>query len=121
MSCRLPHVTYLLGAGASYNSMPVVSELTEDMRALSGLLDRIGDRRVFLSDVPDSRRGSLEERLNDIGEIAQKASRFYSIDTYARYLHLWRRHRRFRDDARQLTEALDIYFASTQFHPSPIR
>lgn len=74
-------VTYLLGAGASYNALPVVDEMPKFFNAF---LDYI---EVFKQKLELSETHSMI-LLNNFNSIIKSASAHQSVDTYAKKLYL---------------------------------
>ncbi len=99
----MKHITYLLGAGASYYSCPIWKEQGQKMIELA---------RKYLA--PDkcnfenrpSLKSEKEEILWDIGHFGLKAEKYGTIDTYARKLFLNQSH----SDLSRLKTAVSIFF-----------
>ncbi|MCB0737711.1 MAG: hypothetical protein KDC92_09375 [Bacteroidetes bacterium] len=72
------YTTYYLGAGASYNALPILNELSDKMMSLRSLLRQHG---VSLSQ-------SSMDLVESIYEFGSRAKEFGTIDTYARKLWL---------------------------------
>ncbi|HRO83491.1 MAG TPA: hypothetical protein PK110_01590 [Niabella sp.] len=71
-------VTYLIGAGASANALPIVSRLTDRFKFFCWHLT------YFIKGTGGEPSDNLIER----GELIKKIERFYTIDTYAKNLYL---------------------------------
>lgn len=87
---KMKQVTYYVGAGASYNSIPLATELGERMIAVAKRLATPDltidtDERIFAFS-GDTSKG-LDTLLQNIGYFGQQAIEFGSLDNYAKYLH----------------------------------
>ncbi len=73
------NITYLLGAGASYNSCPILNELGNKMIEMSQILknDEIYNNDDFIRGI-----------IDDIEYFGKKAIEYGTIDIYARKLYL---------------------------------
>jgi len=84
-------ITYLLGAGASYNACPILNELGEKMieMAVTHLLE-LGVTFDYNYDFNKNTfsRGHSINILQDIGSFGIKACEFGTIDTFAKKLSL---------------------------------
>ncbi|MAB58676.1 MAG: hypothetical protein CL524_14185 [Aequorivita sp.] len=104
-----PKITYLLGAGASYNSVPIWAQQAETMQQIAGnILSQINPPED--STIPDE-YGLLNDEIlidffNKMLEFSNKAVEFGSIDIYARRLSLLKRYSELND----LKFCLSIYF-----------
>lgn len=76
---KQPKITYLLGAGASANALPLVTEIPF---ALNHFIERFSDFDKYENS--DKLNGKLEKTKKLIIEI----KKHYSIDTYAKKLYL---------------------------------
>jgi hypothetical protein len=74
-------ITYLLGAGASKNAVPIVRDFSDAMISLSNDLQVLIDK-----DDSNYQNGSLKF-CNDLIKIANKSREYVSLDTYANYLY----------------------------------
>lgn len=95
-------ITYILGAGASYNAFPLVKPaekwgmgLAMDVLTLSDKLKVAG------------LHGKIFESLEETG---RRGEEFGNIDTYAKYLYHTRQH----DKLKELKLALTFYFLNAQ-------
>ena len=79
------NITYLLGAGASYNASPILNEQGEKMIELAQIFKKLKDDGFFNKN--ESLR-YLEEIFSYMGDFGKKAKEFGTIDTYARKLYL---------------------------------
>jgi hypothetical protein len=86
-------ITYLLGAGASKNAIPIVGELTSSMVDIK--LQMV-DEFAMMSDYieingePYSTKSLLEALLEDFEWLNQSALKHQSIDTFAKKLYIQR-------------------------------
>lgn len=91
---KTKNLTYLLGAGASYNSQPILSELADKMIALSDKhLPKKEEYKFetyednpFIPAQPEYDHDNYI--LWDVGYFGRKAKEFGTIDTYAKKLSL---------------------------------
>lgn len=108
-----PHITYLFGAGASYNSMPVVSELNNDLKKWGSLAsDRYANDKAhrdrFLNEVPELR---LKFIRNHVTPVVGALDGFATVDTLARFYTL----RKKSNELYTLKKVIDTYFFFRQF------
>lgn len=98
-------VTYLFGAGASANALPVVNQIS--MR-IYGVIDRLKE-----SEIED--KDALNVVIADLEWLAVKANseNNTTIDTYAKQLYL----QRAGDEYKKLGAALSLYFVLEQIKP----
>lgn len=94
----MANVTYLLGAGASYNALPVVDELDTQIGILVGVLELIRDGRSIqnskliyenfriLSELEN--RSLLENAIDNLKILRTGCRSHLSIDTYLKMLFL---------------------------------
>jgi hypothetical protein len=85
---RKPNITYLLGAGASYNAIPIVDEFPACYDYLSdAYLKLLSDK---LSTVEESAAiiYALSEKFSEFNKLIKNTEQFSSIDTYAKMLSL---------------------------------
>ncbi|MFK8057232.1 MAG: hypothetical protein AB8F78_14000 [Saprospiraceae bacterium] len=122
------HITYLFGAGASAKSMPIVSEINEQIKALSETLrakTHIANSGIPLTSKtqidnaikPNNGLGIFPGTLNIIETIKKHRIRFENfetIDTYAKYLIL----RNQESDLTELKQIVDLYFSFRHFADS---
>jgi hypothetical protein len=81
----MANLTYLLGAGASKNAMPIQKELYENMILMANELLNNGEYSELKNPYEV---GKDKHLLYDIGYFGLKAKQFGTIDTYARRLFL---------------------------------
>jgi hypothetical protein len=80
------NITYFLGAGASANAFPILSELSDNMVAFAG---RYSKKSSDFSNLYEREKLSNREKLIwDIGYFGKKGIDFGTVDTYARKLSL---------------------------------
>jgi hypothetical protein len=114
------NITYLLGAGASFHSIPIVSTMNERMLLFLNMLERykiydnesMGERVQISShiDFPDYYNGLNSTSFGKYKEVVNEAFKHHTVDTYARKLWL----RRQRGHLKLLKEFLCLYFAFEQ-------
>lgn len=80
------NITYLLGAGASYNACPIWKEQGEKMIELAKKYLTISN--VNFQEKKPSSLNEQQEILWDIGYFGHKAIEYGTIDTYAKKLHI---------------------------------
>ena len=90
MSLKKPKITYFLGAGASYSACPIWSEQGNKMIELA-LIYFSAEREYFLKR-PNKIIDHAQMIIWDIGHFGLMASKFGTIDTYAKKLHLNKSH-----------------------------
>ena len=79
-------ITYLLGAGASYQACPILSELGEKMETMSSqILDKKYNAEYNINIYT---RDNFENLAQIIGYFGRKAKEYGTIDTYAKKLSL---------------------------------
>jgi len=101
------NITYLLGAGASFNSCPILKELGEKMVLMAR--NYLGDSAI---DFPN-RSISQEDDENliwNIGYFGMKAIKYGTIDTYAKKLQL----NNSRNELNELKLAVSVFFTIWQ-------
>ncbi len=114
------NITYLLGAGASYHSIPIVNTMNERMRMFLNMLENYKkyDHDSFKGKVDYGSRIKFPEFYKNIDsfsfgkykEVVNEAFKHHTVDTYARKLWL----RRQRGHLKLLKEFLCLYFAFEQ-------
>ncbi len=80
-------ITYLLGAGASYNAIPIVKELNSAFNIIASKVQETNFTVGTNADKNDFEKAK-EDFIKLLKEAAQKGEAFGSIDTYARKLFL---------------------------------
>lgn len=86
-----PNVTYFLGAGASYNSVPIWKEQGRSMKVMAAeILDKF--ETIYPAEPEKQLKvkssGRLKEFFETMQDIGEKALEFGSIDIYAKRLYL---------------------------------
>lgn len=79
------NITYLLGAGASYNACPILSEQGEKMIELSNIYFNLKDEGAITVNENSS---FMDKSYKDMKFFGEKAKLFGTIDTYAKNLYL---------------------------------
>lgn len=101
------NITYLLGAGASYHSIPVVEGLNSALDRFFNYCKKQTNKSISDNSIlKDVHRNSFDQYEKVLGE----ALKHKTVDTYARKLHLQKRN----DDLLLLKELLCLYFAYEQ-------
>jgi hypothetical protein len=99
----MKNITYLFGAGASYNACPIWKEQGDKMIELSNIL---GYNFDYYNDELDSFNDDIERLIWHIGLIGFKSKEFNTVDTYARKLYLIKDY----NGLRMLKKAVSIFF-----------
>ncbi len=109
-------ITYLLGAGASYQACPILSELGEKMILMSRnyLGDKYQENYNFIKDSGDN----SENIMQNIGYFGRKAIEYGTIDTYAKKLYLNRDHS---EELHHLKLSVSIFFTIWEITNDSIR
>ena len=113
----MAEITYLIGAGASYNALPIVSQMSKRIVIASAWLER----QYQVHHIPnrgntaDSQKFTkVIEDLNWLKEICDTSKNF-SVDTYARKLNLAGKD----EEYQKLKNILSFYFTLEQKINSP--
>lgn len=117
------NITYLLGAGASYNSVPIWSEQASSMLHVADKIDNAikNPKSVFKTEIMESSRYDhfddneikfLETVIEDLKYFAEKADTNGTIDSYANLLH--KRNRKV--ELNRLKKTLSVYLDIWQFY-----
>lgn len=107
------NITYLFGAGASKNAIPINDELMFSMRQVYAQLYEDFDKNVVdicTSVNPNVTKSNFQELLTDFKAVLDESGGHYSIDTFAKKLYI-------RGDnlkLRKLKTILSIYFIIIQ-------
>lgn len=107
------NVTYLLGAGASFNALPIISGtgtgkgINQFATALRDFISYLKSADKIRFDDPSNQY--LSRIIQKLEFVAGGTDRFGTPDTYAKFLFLNQR-----KELRQLKEALSFYFACEQ-------
>lgn len=89
----MANVTYLLGAGASYNALPVVDELTDAIKVTRAILTKIKGRQNtkynYSSIINEAEYyGALTLAIENLEQLIHGCEDHISIDTYLKMLFL---------------------------------
>ncbi len=78
------NITYLFGAGASYNAVPVVNEMSD---AFSEVIEYVTRNLIEVKKVkkPDEVR-CVQEFIDNLNHLRDISKEFNTIDTYTRKL-----------------------------------
>ncbi|MEW5799249.1 MAG: hypothetical protein AB1728_09605, partial [Bacteroidota bacterium] len=79
MSTRM-NITYLMGAGASWNALPLVKEIPKSLN------DFMHDFIRFANNYNGKDKALIDEIITELGNLKKESERHYSIDTYAKKL-----------------------------------
>ena len=100
-------ITYLLGAGASYNSLPVLNELPSRLQNFIALLSQ----KKLVDPFPSDINLLCTELINDLSWLANETANHQTIDTFARKLFL---NTKYHPKLKLLKALLTIYFLFEQ-------
>jgi hypothetical protein len=116
----MSNVTYLLGAGASAQCLPVVKQIPDKLQEFIAFLEA-PENSLSKKDVFSTLEGSRakfihqSELITDLKELKAHSSSHASIDTYAKKLVI----RREFDQLRKLKSCLTCFFSFIQFLTPP--
>lgn len=102
-------ITYLLGAGASYNAVPIWNRQAESMIGVSGEMTKLlRDSQIEFSTNKETRDqyDFLTNLFKELEFFGIKALEFGSIDIYAKRLYLLKEYK----DLNSLKKCVSIYF-----------
>ena len=102
------NVTYILGAGASCKSQPLVSNMKERMKCLLSLLD--SRTRIHENNICSTFKNKTEKLYNRYKPIVDEAIKHYTPDNYAKKLSLTKK----TADLDTFKEFLNLYFLFEQ-------
>lgn len=103
------NITYLLGAGASYHSIPVVDQLNKRMELFLNMsIPHQTDEKIL--DTTFYKNFDLKDILNKYRDVISEALKHKTVDTYAKKLFLQKRN----SELYLLKEFLCLYFAFEQ-------
>lgn len=115
-------ITFLFGAGASCNALPIVKEIPERLKALIDILNSttlmLDDNKTFegLGSVsPKSKRAYQLELIEDLKWLLNESQRHSSVDTLAKKLTI----RRQFDKLERLKNVLSVFFIFEQAQKPP--
>lgn len=101
-----PNITYLLGAGASYKAMPIVSEMKQAIHEIQQIIGTVYHK---MKKRPNENKGSfhmIEIFYNHLAQLIDISEDYKTIDTYARKLVLTQNE----DELHKLKATLSIIF-----------
>lgn len=98
-------ITYLLGAGASYQACPILKEQGEKMIEMAKKY--LSDKEPNFEEIKPTSLDDKEGILWDIGYFGKRALEFGTIDTYAKKLHLSNDNER---ELQRLKLAVSVFF-----------
>ena len=75
------NITYFIGAGASYHSLPLIKDMGDRMRIFKSYLEK-----YFSYHIDQSKAKSLELFISELDNILIEENQSTSIDAYAREL-----------------------------------
>ena len=111
-------ITYILGAGASYHSIPIVNTMNQRMLMFLNLFKEFKNYKdspgtVFIStqaSLKDMYKPYLHQGFEKYREVVEEAVKHYTVDTYAR--KLWLQNKKIK--LKTLKEFLCLFFAFEQ-------
>lgn len=112
----MTNVTYLLGAGASANTIPVVNNLTTRIKEVVNRLHDFTQKRLnteYYNKLPESLKKFnkyIDIIAEDLGWLVKEAANFQTIDTLARMYYLTENY----DSLKKLKKTLVLYFTLEQ-------
>ena len=119
---NMDKITFLFGAGASCNALPIVKKIPERLKAL---IDALGSTALSLPnnrtyedlkiDSPKSQREYQLEMIEDLKWLLAESQRHSSVDTLAKKLTI----RRQFADLERLKVALSVFFIFEQAQNKP--
>jgi hypothetical protein len=113
------NVTYLLGAGASYEVIPLVKSIPEGLKNFKTFLteniDNISQVASFNKTIGQSARVLLKEFIADLNWLQEKSLIHSSIDTFAKKLITQKKD----NDLEILKQVLTLYFQFIQYTKYP--
>ncbi len=109
-------ITYLFGAGASKNALPIVNEIPKRLKFVIDLLKsdefKLSDSEKFADlNLNQSKREIQNVLIEDLEWLLEKSSNHASIDTFAKKLYI----KRERDNLNRLKLSFSVYFVIEQF------
>ncbi|MGE0561962.1 MAG: hypothetical protein AB7O47_09110 [Flavobacteriales bacterium] len=115
-------ITYLFGAGASMNALPIVNQMPERIK---GIIDYLKKNKLELSEMlfferhkqelPKNQYYYFNSMIKDFEWLNEESIKHASIDTYAKKLFI----KRDEDKLRALKAALSAYFTFEQIINPP--
>lgn len=109
-------ITYLFGAGASKNALPIVNEIPKRLEFVIELLKsdefKLSDSEKFADlSLNQSKREIQNVLIEDLEWLLEKSSNHASIDTFAKKLYI----KGERDNLNRLKLSFSVYFVIEQF------
>lgn len=102
----MANVTYLLGAGASYNALPIVDELPKAINGVIGQLKRRKNASIPFEDYNEpAYQEALQIAIDDLSLLERGTIDHLSIDTFAKMLFLTNN-----DNYERVKFAISIFF-----------
>ncbi|MBK8547923.1 MAG: hypothetical protein IPL63_11305 [Saprospiraceae bacterium] len=111
----LQNITYILGAGASCTSLPLVSDMKIRMEIFVDFLSETLNTKNKCSEVFTKNRDKLIKIRNQYKEILDSIKNHYTPDTYAKKLSLTGQF----EDIKKLKEFLNLYLLFEQHELLP--
>lgn len=103
--------TYLIGAGASFNSLPVVGDIIPKMRdCIKKFQSTVERKQNYFYNILKLSPNTKNQIKDDFEDICNKASNFSTIDTYAKHLYLLNKV----EQLKKLKKVLSIFFTIEQ-------
>lgn len=86
----MTEITYLLGAGASYNALPIVSQMSKRIKETAQWLNNTYIEHRILNRFNTSDSNKFKDVILDLDWLGEMCDtkRNFSIDTYARKLKI---------------------------------
>jgi hypothetical protein len=116
-------VTYLLGAGASANCLPVVSKMAERIEAIKVVFSDQTNKHIstYRNEMGQSYYKIVEDTIrniiSDLQMLIDKCKNYSSIDTYAKKVFLGTKKKIVeQEDYYRLKMALSVYFTLEQWY-----
>jgi hypothetical protein len=115
-------ITYLFGAGASCNALPIVKEIPERIKSLIRILNsrdlQLDDKSTFEgidSSSQNSKRVFQLKLIDDLNWLLNESGRHSSVDTMAKKLTIRRKF----NDLERLKRVLSVFFIFEQAQKPP--
>ena len=105
----MPNISYLLGAGASAEALPVVSQMNSHLVRFQQILLSKGT-------VDGKYHEAADQLSGDIGWLIRESSHHQTIDTLAKKLFIVKDRT---DDLRKLKKVLSVFFVYEQTYKTP--
>ncbi len=82
------NITYFLGAGASYNALPIAEEMKERMSLFVSEIKKAAGTGGKLRELLNGKREAISLVFEEYQSIIKEINKHYSVDTYAKKLFL---------------------------------